>query len=139
MSFLGSNNSAFDKDRKHTIPLSYGAIGIAYRKSKFSEPPSTWRWLLDSDKYAGKIATGSPMSTSLGGRYFHKEDWWDKALMKDIGAGIERNVGCIVEAEDGSWGFGFSDRGRITAAIIDDYLAPNLIGRSIFETEKLKH
>ena len=50
------NNSAFDKDRKHTIPLSYGAIGIAYRKSKFSEPPSTWRWLLDSDKYAGKIA-----------------------------------------------------------------------------------
>ena len=50
------NNSAFDKDRKYTIPLSYGAIGIAYRKSKFSEPPSTWRWLLDSDKYAGKIA-----------------------------------------------------------------------------------
>ena len=50
------SNSAFDKDRKHTIPLSYGAIGIAYRKSKFSEPPSTWRWLLDSDKYAGKIA-----------------------------------------------------------------------------------
>ena len=36
--------------------MSYGAIGIAYRKSKFSEPPSTWRWLLDSDKYAGKIA-----------------------------------------------------------------------------------
>ena len=90
-----------------------------------------------TDKYAGKIATGSPMSTSLGGRYFHKEDWWDKALSKDIGAGIERNVGCVVEAEDGSWGFGFSDRGRITAAIIDDYLAPNLIGRSIFETEKL--
>ena len=50
------NNSAFDKDRKHTIPLSYGAIGIAYRKNQFSEPPSTWRWLLDSDKYAGKIA-----------------------------------------------------------------------------------
>ena len=77
------------------------------------------------------------MSTSLGGRYFHKNDWWDKALRKDIGAGIERDVGCIIEAEDGSWGFGFSDRGRITASIIDDYLAPNLIGRSIFETEKI--
>ena len=49
-------NSSFDPDRKYSIPLSYGAIGIAYRKSKFSEPPSTWRWLLDSDKYAGKIA-----------------------------------------------------------------------------------
>ena len=26
-----------------------------------------------TDKYAGKIATGSPMSTSLGGSYFNKE------------------------------------------------------------------
>ena len=50
------STSAFDKNRKYTVPLSYGAIGIAYRKNVFSEPPSTWRWLLDSDKYAGKIA-----------------------------------------------------------------------------------
>jgi L-rhamnonate dehydratase len=90
-----------------------------------------------ADKYAGKIATGSPMSTSLGGRYFHTEGWWDNALMKGIGAGIERDVGCIVECEDGSWGFGFSDRGRITASIINDYIAPNLIGRNVFETEKV--
>ena len=89
------------------------------------------------EKYAGKIDNGAPMSTSLGGRYFHKNDWWDKALMKGVGAGIERDVGCIIESEDGSWGFGFSDRGRITASIIDDYLAPNLVGRSIFETEKI--
>ena len=44
------------------------------------------------DKYAGKIATGIPMSTSLGGRYFHTEGWWDNALMKGVGAGIERDV-----------------------------------------------
>ena len=68
-----------------------------------------------ADKYAGKIATGSPMSTSLGGRYFHTEGWWDHALMKGVGAGIERDVGCIVECEHGSWGFGFSDRASITA------------------------
>ena len=37
----------------------------------------------ENDKFAGKIATGAPMSTSLGGRYFHKDDWWDKALRKD--------------------------------------------------------
>ena len=49
-------NSSFDPKRNYTIPLSYGAIGIAYRKSKFSEPPSTWRWLLDSDRYAGRVA-----------------------------------------------------------------------------------
>lgn len=88
------------------------------------------------DKYAGKIATGSPMSTSLGGRYFHTDDWYDKAL-SDGKLNTERDVGCIIECEDGSWGFGFTDRGRVTASIIDDYLAPNLIGRNVFETEKL--
>ena len=41
----------------------------------------------ENDRFAGRIATGAPMSTSLGGRYFHKNDWWDKALEKDIGGG----------------------------------------------------
>ena len=82
------------------------------------------------------VVTGSPMSSSLGGRYFHQQNWWNKSQSVE-GKLLERDVGCVVTCEDGSWGFGFSDRGRITASIIDDYLAPNLIGRNIFETEKL--
>lgn len=48
-----------------------------------------------------------------------------------------RDVGCVVTLEDGTWGFGFTDHGRTTASIIDDYLAPALIGRDVFSTETL--
>ena len=58
-----------------------------------------------------------------------RERYWGRELNETLVV--------LLKPEDGSWGFGFSDRGRITASIIDDYLAPNLIGRSIFETEKI--
>ncbi|MBM32352.1 MAG: hypothetical protein CL764_05790 [Chloroflexi bacterium] len=82
------------------------------------------------DKFNGQIALGTPMSKNFGGRYFHKENSHNPSFN-------ERNVGCIVTCEDGTWGFGFSDRGAITASIINDYLAPNIIGRNVFESEKL--
>jgi len=110
-------------------------VGVKAVKIQYPRLPQKTKPRGD-DKYAGKIATGSPMSTSLGGRYFHTDDWYDKAL-SDGKLNTERDVGCIIECEDGSWGFGFTDRGRVTASIIDDYLAPNLIGRNVFETEKL--
>ena len=43
-----------------------------------------------------------------------------------------RDVGCVVTAEDGTWGFGMTDLGRTTAAIIEDWFAPKLIGESVF-------
>ena len=51
--FLKSN---YDDGRKYSVPLTWGGIGILYRKDKFDNPPATWRWLLDSDKYSGRIA-----------------------------------------------------------------------------------
>jgi len=47
------------------------------------------------------------------------------------------NVWCKVTAEDGTWGIGMTSNGRISAAIIEDHLAPNLIGEDCFATEKL--
>ena len=44
--------------------------------------------------------------------------------------------GCLVEAEDGSWGFATASHGRPVAAIIDDYLGPRLEGESCLATEK---
>ena len=49
-------NSNYDNGRKYSIPLTWGGIGILYRKDKFDSPPATWRWLLDSDKYSGRVA-----------------------------------------------------------------------------------
>ena len=51
--FLKSN---YDDGRKYSVPLTWGGIGILYRKDKFDNPPATWRWLLDSDKYSGRVA-----------------------------------------------------------------------------------
>ncbi len=47
-----------------------------------------------------------------------------------------KSFGCVVEAEDGTWGFSFANHGRPVAAIIDDYLGPRLIGENCTATEK---
>ncbi len=44
---------------------------------------------------------------------------------------------CQVTLEDGTWGLGATSHGRVTAAIIDDHLAPNLRGEDGFAIERL--
>ncbi len=46
-------------------------------------------------------------------------------------------VWCKVTLEDGTWGLGLTDHGRVTAAVIEDHIAPNLIGQDGFAIEKL--
>jgi L-rhamnonate dehydratase len=46
------------------------------------------------------------------------------------------DFGCVVEAEDGTWGFATANHGRPVAALIDDYLGPRLEGESCLATEK---
>ena len=41
------------------------------------------------------------------------------------------DVGCVVTAEDGTWGFGTGRYGRPSSAIINDHLAPLLVGESV--------
>ena len=49
-------DAEFDPGRKHSMPYMWGAIGIGYRKSRVDGVPDSWKWLFDSDKYAGRIA-----------------------------------------------------------------------------------
>jgi L-rhamnonate dehydratase len=42
-----------------------------------------------------------------------------------------------VTAEDGTWGIGYTSHGRPVAAVIDDHLAPQLVGEDCLATEKL--
>jgi L-rhamnonate dehydratase len=46
-------------------------------------------------------------------------------------------VWCKVTLEDGTWGLGSTSYGRPVAAIIDDHLAPNLIGEDGLAIERL--
>ena len=44
---------------------------------------------------------------------------------------------CQVTLDDGTRGYGSTDHGRVTAAIIDDHLAPRLVGEDGFAIERL--
>lgn len=49
-------DAEFDPGRKYSIPYMWGTQGIGYRKSRVDGVPDSWKWVLDSDKYAGRIA-----------------------------------------------------------------------------------
>src|SRR5215472_5194099 len=46
-------------------------------------------------------------------------------------------VGCLVSADDGTWGFGVSRYGSPVVAIINEHLGPLLIGEPALATERL--
>ena len=52
----GFTNPKYDPGLAHTLPYMWGTLGIGYRKSKVKEPPTSWKVLLDSDEYSGRIA-----------------------------------------------------------------------------------
>ena len=47
------------------------------------------------------------------------------------------SVGCLVTATDGSWGFGMTRHGTPVISIINEHLAPLLMGEPCMATEKL--
>ena len=50
-------DAAFDPGRKYSIPYMWGTLGIGYRKSKSEGGVmDSWKVLLDSDKFAGKLS-----------------------------------------------------------------------------------
>ena len=49
-------DSDFDPGRKHSIPYMWGTQGIGYRKSRVNGVPDSWKVVLDSDEYSGRIA-----------------------------------------------------------------------------------
>jgi spermidine/putrescine transport system substrate-binding protein len=55
-------DAPFDPGRKYSLPYTWLVIGIGYRKSKVDGVPDSWKWLFDSDKYAGKITVMSDAS-----------------------------------------------------------------------------
>jgi spermidine/putrescine transport system substrate-binding protein len=47
---------AYDPGRKFSMPYTWLALGIGYRKSKVKAKPDSWKVLFESDQYRGKIA-----------------------------------------------------------------------------------
>ena len=58
-------DAEFDKGRRYSLPYMWGTLGIGYRKSVVKGPVDSWKWLLDSDKYSGRIAVLDEQSTLI--------------------------------------------------------------------------
>jgi spermidine/putrescine transport system substrate-binding protein len=48
-------NPAFDPGRRWSMPYTWLVLGIGYRKSKIDGVPDSWKWVMDSDRYKGRI------------------------------------------------------------------------------------
>jgi spermidine/putrescine transport system substrate-binding protein len=56
------SDAPYDPGRKFSLPYTWLVIGIGYRISKVKEAPDSWKVLLDSDQYKGRIAVMSDAS-----------------------------------------------------------------------------
>lgn len=61
----------FDPGRRYSIPYTWLVLGLGYRKSKVDRVPDSWKWVFDSDRYAGRIGLFSEADDliRLGAKY----------------------------------------------------------------------
>ena len=64
-------NPGFDPGRKYSMPYTWLLLGIGYRKSKVDGVPDSWKWVMDSDRYKGRIGLFSEADDliELGAKY----------------------------------------------------------------------
>ena len=64
-------NPDFDPDRRYSMPYTWLCLGIGYRKSKIDGVPDSWKWVMDSDRYKGRIGLFSEADDliELGAKY----------------------------------------------------------------------
>ena len=97
-------NAAFDPRRRYSLPYMWGTIGVGYRKSKIPEPPNTWKWLLDSDMYKGRLALmgDAPTMIQMAMKYLgHPLNDTDPKHIKDAEMLlIKQKPNVLVFAED---------------------------------------
>jgi len=64
-------NAPFDPGRKVSVPYTWIVTGIGYRKSKVDGVPDSWKWVLDSDRYKGRIGLLAEASElfEIGAKY----------------------------------------------------------------------
>ena len=60
------SDPAYSPGMKYAVPYMWGTIGIGYRKSKMKTPPTSWKTVLDSDEFKGKIALLADQRSCIG-------------------------------------------------------------------------
>ena len=64
-------NPPFDPGRRWSAPYTWLVQGLGYRKSKIDGVPDSWKWVMDSDRYKGRIGLFSEADDliELGAKY----------------------------------------------------------------------
>jgi spermidine/putrescine transport system substrate-binding protein len=67
----GFLNPPFDPGRRFSMPYTWLVLGIGYRKSKVDGVPDSWKWVMDSPRYSGRIGVFSEADDmiELGAKY----------------------------------------------------------------------
>ncbi len=96
------------------------------RAMRLNVPPPETKTLSRRESWAQEAEVANPMS-----RYpkvkAHRSLWLPKW----------EGMWCKVTVEDGTWGIGYTGHGHPVAAVIDDHLAPQLVGEDCLAIEKL--
>ncbi len=77
----------YDPGRRWSMPYTWLVLGIGYRKSKVDGVPDSWKWVLDSDRYSGRIGlfAESDDLIRLGAKYLgHSVNDVGPALMTRV-------------------------------------------------------
>jgi spermidine/putrescine transport system substrate-binding protein len=83
-------NPKFDPGRKYSLPYMWGTVGVGYRKSKVEGVIDSWKWLLDDQKYAGRVALLGDQEHTIGaalkylGHSYNSIDPAELAKAKDL-------------------------------------------------------
>lgn len=56
----------FDPGRQYSMPYMWGTQGIGYRKSRVNGVPDSWKVLMDSDEYSGRLALLGEAASVIG-------------------------------------------------------------------------
>jgi spermidine/putrescine transport system substrate-binding protein len=59
-------DAEFDPGRKYSLAYMWGTMGIGYRKSKMKGTLDSWKAVVDSDEYAGRISIQADSEHALG-------------------------------------------------------------------------
>lgn len=75
----------FDPGRKHSLAYVWGTFGIGYRKSKAKTKPDSWKSLLDSTDFDGKISIQADQEYALGSALQYLGYSWNSTNAKELG------------------------------------------------------
>jgi len=83
----------FDPGRKHSLAYVWGTFGIGYRKSKAKTAPDSWKYLLDSSDYDGRISIQADQEYALGSALQYLGFSWNSTNAKELAKAKDLLIG----------------------------------------------